>query len=313
MARLRQVSATINDGVTEAAMCRRRRHDRLDRLLRNADPCATSNGVWQSVVTALDDIAAEITSQGRRTPRRTSTRRINRRRGRLALVLAAAALVLGSGVAAGALLRAHTGSFPTPAEERVGGPGEALNPAAPDFRRVALKISSDIPYPPGYEPWLDFLISRETRFASDGAVESTGALHGWFAASAFCAWVKSWRRDTIAGDASAAVQAAQTISQATTWKAVTDEDAHPDPSAANDPGAETGTLFGWMLPYRSAVLAGDRARVEHLLATGYGDGKCWSSDPGWMALIAAHKNWDRLLSPDQLAQKYEKFLQGERP
>ena len=60
---------------------------------------------------------------------------------------------------------------------------------------------------------------------------------------------------------------------------VTDEDPHPDPSAANDPGAETGTLFGWMLPYRDAVMAGDRSRVQHLLATGYGDGRCWSSDP----------------------------------
>jgi hypothetical protein len=293
-------------------MRRRTRHDRLDLLLRKADPFRPSNEVWQSIVTALDDIGAEITSQVHRTPRPKSIWRINRRRGRMALLLAAVPLVLGSGLAAGALLSAHTGKFPTSAEEQVGGPGEALNPAAPDFRGVALKIGSDIPYPLGYEPWRDFLISNEIRFASDGVVESTGALHGWFAASAFCGWVKSWRQDTIAGDASAAMQAAQTISQATSWRAVTDEDAHPDPSAANDPGAETGTLFGWMLPYRSAVLAGDRARVEHLLATGYGDGKCWSSDPAWMALIAAHADWDRL-SPDQLAQKYEQFLASERP
>jgi hypothetical protein len=60
---------------------------------------------------------------------------------------------------------------------------------------------------------------------------------------------------------------------------VRDEDPHPDPYAANDPGAEQGTLFGWLLPYRDAVLAGDRARVEHLLATGYGDGRCTLYDP----------------------------------
>ncbi len=30
----------------------------------------------------------------------------------------------------------------------MGGPGEELNPAAPDFRSVALQISADIPYPP---------------------------------------------------------------------------------------------------------------------------------------------------------------------
>lgn len=52
-------------------------------------------------------------------------------------------------------------------------------------------------------------------------------------------------------------------------------------------GSTKYTLFGWMLPYRDAVLAGDRAGVERLLARGYGD-KCWTSDPDWMAQIAAH-------------------------
>jgi hypothetical protein len=194
----------------------------------------------------------------------------------------------------------------------MGGPGELLNPAAPDFRKVALQVSSDIPYPAGYESWRDFLISNESRFA-DGGVESTGALHGWFAASAFCAWVQSWRQAAIAGDANATGGAAQTIAQAPRWKAVTDEDPHPDPSAANDPGAETGTLFGWMLPYRDAVLAGDRARVEQLLAAGYGDGKCWSSDPDWMALERAHRDSWGTLSPGQLARKYAQFLATTRP
>ena len=194
----------------------------------------------------------------------------------------------------------------------MGGPGEALNPAAHDFRAVALQIASDIPYPEGYESWRDFLIANEIRLADQGGLESTGALHGWFAASAFCAWVQSWRQAAIAGDPSSMAQAAQTIAQAPGWKAVTDADPHPDPSAANDPGAERGTLFGWMLPYRDAVLASDRARVERLLATGYGGGKCWSSDPDWMAQLRAHGDeWGRL-SPAQLAQKYKQFLATER-
>ena len=97
------------------------------------------------------------------------------------------------------------------------------------------------------------------------------------------------------------------IAQVPGWKAVRDEDPHPDPSAANDPGAETGTLFGWLLPYRTAVLAADRARVEHLLASGYGDGKCWSSDPSWRAELTSHRDW-RTLSGSELARKYEQFL-----
>jgi hypothetical protein len=67
-----------------------------------------------------------------------------------------------------------------------------------------------------------------------------------------------------------------------------------------------------MLPYREAVLSGDRAGVEHLLATGNGDGKCWLTDPGWMKQLRAHRDqWGRL-SQSKLAQKYEQFLASGR-
>jgi hypothetical protein len=106
------------------------------------------------------------------------------------LLVAVAIVAISAGVATGAVVfGARTGLFPTKAEQAMGGPGEALNPAAHDFRAVALEIASDIRYPDRYGSWRDFLISREIRFADDGALESTGALHGWFAASAFCAWV----------------------------------------------------------------------------------------------------------------------------
>jgi hypothetical protein len=67
-----------------------------------------------------------------------------------------------------------------------------------------------------------------------------------------------------------------------------------------------------MLPYRDAVLAGDRGRVAHLLAAAYGGGKCWLSDPEWMAQVQAHEGW-AMLSPRALTQKYEQFLASERP
>jgi hypothetical protein len=76
------------------------------------------------------------------------------------------------------------------------------------------------------------------------------------------------------------VAAAKTIAEAPDWPAVTAEDPTPDPASANDPGAERGSLFGWILPYRQVVLAGDRPEVDHLLATGYGDGKCLAQRPG---------------------------------
>jgi hypothetical protein len=294
----------------------RRTSGALD-LLEVCDPVGRAALASEGIGGALDEIGAAITNSPRRAPRRRS---ISSRR--IVLVVAAAMLVISAGVATGAVvLGARTGLFPNKTEREMGGPGEALNPVAPDFRAVALQVASDIPYPKGYASWRDWFLAETIRTFDAGTdpgiapsdfsagLVSTGALHGWFAASAFCAWVQSWRQASIAVDPNATAQAAQAIAQAPAWKAVTDEDPHPDPSATNDPGAKSGTLFGWMLPYRDAVLAGDRARVDHLLATGYGGGKCWSNDPHWMAQLAAHREW-RTLSPSALAQKYEQFLAG---
>jgi len=289
--------------------------DPLD-LVRALDPLGRSALASDGIESALDEIGTAITSQ----PSRPARRRSMGARHRL-LVVAATMLGIGAGVAAGAVVfGAHTGLFPTKAEQAVGGPGEALNPAAADFRGVALQIASDVLYPKEYASWREWVMKTQVPTSGDGAspggtrtpfpagLVSTGALHGWFAASAFCAWVQSWRQASVAGDQDATAQAAQMIAQAPGWKAVTNEDPHPNPAAANDPGAASGSLFGWMLPYRDAVLAGDRARVEHLLATGYGGGRCWLSDPTWMAQVRAHgADWGRL-SPTQLAQKYQQFL-----
>jgi hypothetical protein len=220
-------------------------------------------------------------------------------------------IAITAGVATGAIvLGARTGLFPTKAEQAMGGPGEALNPAAPDFRDVALQLASDVPYPAGYGSWRDFLISDEIRTTGTDGLVSSGALHGWFAASAFSAWLQAWRKAELVGDSVAAAHAARVISEAPGWKAVTDEDPHPDPSVRGDMGSMQSTLFGWMLPYRDAVLAGDRARVEHLLAAHYGD-KVWTSDPAWRGQLAAHLEWGTLSQSD-MAAKYEQFLASAR-
>jgi hypothetical protein len=282
-------------------------HDPLDALLEACDPVDRAALAGDELESALDEIGAAITARSRRPSPATWRPRLARRR--TALIVGAAVVALGAAVASAAVLSAHTGRFPTRAEEAMGGPGEALNPAAPDYREVALEVASDIPYPAGYESWRDFLISDEIR-TSDGGVESTGALHGWFAASAFCAWVQTWRQADLAGDVGTAARAAQLVSEATGWKAVTDEDPHPDPSVPGDAGSTQFTLFGWMLPYQDAVLAGDRARVERLLAFGYGD-KCSTSDPEWRAQIAAHPEWGTF-SRGRLAREYEQFLASAR-
>ena len=287
--------------------------DHLDGLLDACSGVEASTLTTEGVRVALDDIGAAIVARSladRPTPRKRSIVRL-----RTALLVAAALLVTSAAVTAGTLITAHTGRYPTKAEEKVGGPGEELNPAAPDFPDVAVQAAADIPYPAGYESWRDFMLRTQAPSPQDletgeDVAVSTGALRAWFAASAYCAWIQKWRQADV-GDA-AAQQAAQVIAQAPDWKAVVAVDPHPDPSAANDPGAAPGTQFGWMLPYRDAVVAGDRARVENLLATGYGDGKCWITDPAWMAQVEAHgQDWAGL-SQRGLAQKYEEFLANGR-
>ena len=185
--------------------------------LRQADPIASMPVATPDLEAALDEIAQAIVRQPRGPRRRLSAPRL-----RVAIVVTAIALLIGGGVAAGAgLFSAHTGIFPSKAETAMGGPGEALDPAAPDFRAVALQVASDIPYPAGYESWREFLIADEIRMDSGSGLVSTGALHGWFAASAFCAWVRSWRDAELAGDNAGAARAAQVVAQVPGWKAVT--------------------------------------------------------------------------------------------
>jgi hypothetical protein len=242
-------------------------------MVRQLDPIGGTDLTSPGIEDAIKHLARAIVRQ----PHLRSAPRS--RRLKIGFAAAVAVAILGAGVATAAgVFHARTGSFPSPREVPIGGPGEELNPAAPDFRSVALTLSADIPYPSGYQSWRDLVIAREIRFA-DGGLETTGALRGWFAMSAFCAWVQDWRHATSAGDSSEAQQAAATIAAAPGWSAVTAEDPHPNPNSVNDPGAETGTLFGWFLPYRDAVLAGDSARVDHLLATRYGDGRCQLADP----------------------------------
>jgi hypothetical protein len=281
-----------------------------EELVGAVNPVQTSVAS-AGVETVLDELGAAIVSRPQRERRAGAFRRWTR--GPRAVLLVGVALIAaGSAVAANAVLSAHTGKYPSKAEVAMGGPGEELNPAASDFPDVAIQIASDIPYPKGYESWRDFVISDEIRTdAGEDTLLSTGALHGWFAASAFCGWVHAWRQADLAGDSGAAAAAAQVISEAPSWKAVTAEDPHPDPTVAGDGGSTQYTLFGWMLPYRNAVLAGDRAHVERLLASGYGD-KCWTSDPEWRAWMTAHPEWGTL-SRSELTEAYRRFLVSARP
>ena len=90
--------------------------DQLDVLLEASDPVDRSAPAGDDVERVLNEIGAAITARSRRPSPVARRRRLAR--SRTALVLGAAVVALGAAVAAGAVLTAHTGLFPTKAERR---------------------------------------------------------------------------------------------------------------------------------------------------------------------------------------------------
>jgi hypothetical protein len=155
--------------------------------------------------------------------------------------------------------------------------------AGTNFRQVAVSVTSDIPYPNGYAAWRTWLITLDEDQPQppcpNGPARctisiSTGALRGSFAQSAFCAWVYDWRDAKTSGDAATAERAALVISEAPSWKAVVALDPHPHaPPPYSQPHGPM-SLFGWLLPFRRAVLTGDVSAVNQMLAANYGAAGC---------------------------------------
>lgn len=288
----------------------KRPNDHPEAFLETRDPVDRSTLSGDGIEGALDEIGAEIAGRSRSATSQRA-RRFSISRPRTALLIGFATIGIGAAVAAGSQLSAHTGHFKPTAQEIAqvaktnpekakmmqaevggGGPGEDLNPAGADFGEVYRQLSSDIPFPKGYESWRDSLIARDVKFMkkNDDALVTSGAIHGWFAMSAFCAWVLDWRHAEIVGDTQAATQDARVISEAPSWKAVIDQDPHPHPNALGDRnGPSDYSLFGWMLPFRDAVLAGDSVQVEHLLLTQQEiGGRCWDYDLDFNQYFARH-------------------------
>lgn len=146
-------------------------------------------------------------------------------------VLVGAAIALAtlmvSGVAVAAVLSAHTGRYPSDAESiRLGGPGEYLDHAAPDYGTVIDEETTDIPFPNDEARE----ISRQG-LVRDGQLDdpgtgsvSTGAMRFWTAQGAICAWSNEWAAATTAGNASARARATRMLDDASNWPAVTDVD-----------------------------------------------------------------------------------------
>lgn len=265
--------------------------ERTMSLLTEADPVAGQDPARGDVRDALDQIAAAVMRHPRPQPRPDQRRRRILAGPRGLLAVGAAGLVLAGGAAAATtLLTAETGTYARGWQIKAGGPGEYLREAGSDFCRVALRRSSGIPYPTGYAAWRPWVLVTELgvpRMTSSGscgwhtqasrAQVSSGAVRGFFAMSAFCAWVYNWRDATLAGNQNIAQRAAAQIDAASGWNAVRAEDEHliAGPLHNTRFGLQGDhSPFGWFLPFQHAVARGDITTVQRLIASNYGTAGC---------------------------------------
>jgi hypothetical protein len=254
----------------------------LDALVRSIDLLDGARLDDDGLDRALDEVGAAIAARPPLSLRRR--RRSAQRRGVLVAVAAVLALALVAAAGARLFINADTGVYPKGWERKAGGPGQEINLAGTNFSQVARKAAGDIPYPAEYGSWRTWVITTAAADRSCPAGSprgctmqvSTGALRGAFAQSAFCAWVYDWRQATLSGDAGAAGRAARVIDRAPSWSAVVALDPHPSaaPPYTNPRYHGHMTDFGWLLPFRSAVLKGDVSFVDQLIAANYGVSGC---------------------------------------
>lgn len=246
--------------------------DRLRRMLSACDPAPAGALATEEIDDALRGISLAIAAQPSPDTRQRSRRWLARPRSALVFAMALISLA-GVAVAATRLLvPTYTHTYPPKWAIRGAGPGEILDTRGTRFREIAIALSADIPYPPGYASSWRELVLNENKPPYTWRLPS-GQLRGDFATSAICAWVLDWRRAARAGDRARESHDAAVLAGALHWSAVTARDPHPRVARTGDMGTVAPSTFGWAIPYIAAVRAGDLARVERLLVSNYRSGR----------------------------------------
>jgi hypothetical protein len=250
--------------------------DRLERMMDAADPAPAPAYSTGAISDALDAIGETIVTLPRRDTRPTRRRRLPRPRTAFVVAAVVASLAGGTALATRLFVPTYTHQYPPKWAIIGGGPGQILNIHGTDFRRIALRLASDIPYPSGYESWRAFVLPMET---TNNWRIPAGQLHGEYAMSAICAWVIDWRNATLHHDRPRAAHDASVLSGSLRWPAVTAWDPHPKVSEPGDGGTHHPSTFGWVIPYIAAVQAGDVARLDRLLKDEQFNGNFATADP----------------------------------
>ncbi len=129
-------------------------------MLRACDPILGRAPADSGLGAAFDSMIGSIVSEPRHTPRR----RWFAKRPRATLAGVAALVVLSASAAVAAtqlFVPTYSHQYVPKGMAVGGGPGELLYIDGTDFRQIALRLSSDIPYPNGYASWRDDVISSQ--------------------------------------------------------------------------------------------------------------------------------------------------------
>lgn len=193
--------------------------------------------------------------------------------------LVAVGVVGVAGAAAGNVFSAHTGRGPVDAEDlELGGPGETLDPKAPDFPAVLDEVTADIRFPSAQarESALSWEVDDLVPAPADETVlVSTGAVRLWMSGHALCSWSDEWAVALRDGDTAAKRRAADVIVGARTWTSITDTD--PDLAGESE--------FHWLPDLEQAIRSDDPAAAEAALAS---NGSCL---PGLAPALGLGKRW----------------------
>jgi hypothetical protein len=199
-------------------------------------------------------------------------------RGVVAGVVAVVAVGFGGAAAAG-VFTAHTGKGPVDAEDvELGGPGERLNPQAPDFAVVLEEATRDIRFPSvqARDSALSWEVEDQVEPSSDElTLVSTGALRLWMAGHALCSWSNTWAVALRTGDTATERRAADLILGARHWPSIVDT----DPDLANE------SEFAWLPDLEQAIRSEDPEEAKDALSP---HGACM---PGLAPELGLGKRW----------------------
>lgn len=209
-----------------------------------------------------------------------TTPRASRPRWRRVVAGMVAVGVVGVGGAATAgVFSAHTGRGPVDAEDvELGGPGERLNPQAPDLPVILEEATRDIRFPSvqARDSALSWEVEDQVQpSSSERTLVSIGALRLWMAGHALCSWSNTWAVALRTGDTHAEKQAADVILGARDWPSITDT----DPDLANE------SEFAWLPDLERAVRLDDPSAAKDAL---FPNGACM---PGLAPELGLGRRW----------------------